>query len=89
MRSYSQTLTLEHRGCEFEIRIDYDYAKGGSNSHGSDEPAWEEATFDVGDFYSEEKRTKGNKLSERLQKEILSKENEYQLGEYLLSYHVG
>ena len=50
MRSYSQTLTLEHRGCEFDIRIDSDYAKGGSNSHGSDEPAWEGSPFDVGDF---------------------------------------
>ena len=34
------TITLYHKGYEFDVDIEADIVEGGSNSHGSDEPAW-------------------------------------------------
>lgn len=34
------TITLYHKGCEFDVDIEGDVTTGGSNSYGSDDPAW-------------------------------------------------
>lgn len=34
------TIALDHKGFTFDIDIEADVIEGGSNSHGSDEPAW-------------------------------------------------
>ena len=34
------TITLYHKGCEFDVDIEADIVEGGSNRYGSDEPAW-------------------------------------------------
>lgn len=66
------TITLYHRGCEFDVDVEADVSEGGSNSYGSDEPAW----IDVEGVAYTHPRT-GKPLSSRLTKWIESNHGEY------------
>lgn len=57
MRNYGTNISMELHGIEVEIFVHYDYATGGSNSYGSDEPAWVEVDFDESDLWHS-KRTR-------------------------------
>ncbi len=55
------SITLYHKGCEFDVDIEGDVTTGGSNAYGSDEPAWIEVS---GVVYTHPAR--GTRLSKRL-----------------------
>lgn len=66
------TVTLYHRGCEFDVDVEADVTEGGSNSYGSDEPEW----IDVQGVAYTHPRT-GKPLSQRLTKWIESNHDAY------------
>ena len=66
------TITLYHKGCEFDVDIEADIVEGGNNRHGSDEPAW----IEIGAVcYSNPARR--TSLSQRLIDWIESKHMDY------------
>ena len=67
MSDHYYTTEVEYRGCFFEIEVYYDYSEGGSNSYGSDEPAW--VDVDVTSIYGAG-RTKP--VSKRLSSALMS-----------------
>ena len=52
MRNYSAEIEIDYNDETKMITFDvaYDYTTGGSNFHGSDEPAWEDVDFDAQDI---------------------------------------
>ena len=75
------SITLYHKGCEFDVDIEGDVTTGGSNSYGSDEPAWIEVS---GAVYSHPAR--GTRLSKRLIDWIESNHMDY-VDESLIEAH--
>lgn len=75
------TITLYHKGCEFDVDIEGDVTTGGSNSYGSDEPAWIEVS---GVGYTHPRT--GKPLSKRLIDWIESNHDDY-VGEALVEAH--
>jgi len=75
------TVTLYHKGCEFEVDCEGDVLEGGSNSYGSDEPAWIEVE---GVVYSNP--VSGKRLSKRLSDWIDSNHGDY-VGDMLVEAH--
>lgn len=71
------TITLYAKGCEFDLIAEGHVATGGSNSYGSDEPAWVEVE-DVTLY-----RENGKPISQRLEKHLLQEHGEY-IGEKLI-----
>lgn len=66
------TIELEHRGCTFEVDVEGQVLRGGSNRHGSDEPPW----IDVEGVGYTHPRT-GRALSRRLSNWIDSNHGDY------------
>lgn len=64
-------ITLYVKGYELELVAEGYVDNGGSNSYGSDEPAWTEV--EVTDLYMED----GRKLSKRLKAHILKVHGDY------------
>lgn len=75
------TVTLYHKGCEFAVDVEADVTEGGSNSYGSDEPAWIEVS---GEVYTHPRT--GKRLSQRLTKWIESNHGDY-VGDKLVEAH--
>jgi hypothetical protein len=50
MRNYIAEIEIDYNDETITFNVEYDYKTGGSNFHGSDEPAWEEVDFDVSDI---------------------------------------
>ena len=66
------TITLYHKGCEFEVIVEGVVTEDGSNSYGSDEPEWIEVSEVV---YTHP--TAGKRLSNRLIEWIESNCSDY------------
>ena len=66
------TITLDYKGYEFDVDIEADIDEGGSNRHGSDEPAW----IEIGAVCYNNPNT-GKPLSQRLIDWIESNHREY------------
>jgi len=75
------TITLYHKGCEFEVDCEGDVSEGGSNSYGRDEPAWIEV-----DGVSYSSPSNGKPLSERLSRWIDKEHGDY-VAEMLIESH--
>ena len=50
MRNYSAEIEIDYNDETISFEVAYDYKTGGSNFHGSDEPAWAEVDFDAKDI---------------------------------------
>ena len=83
MRNYGTNVSMELHGRDVEITVHYDYATGGSNSYGSDEPAWVEVDFDESDLWHS-KRTR--QLMPTARKRIYKNLQDY-IAEFVLEQH--
>ncbi len=83
MRSYSAEIEIDYNDETITFDVAYDYTTGGSNFHGSDEPAWAEVDFDESDLWHS-KRTR--QLMPTARKRIYKNLQDY-IAECVLEQH--